>query len=148
MLLEGLLGIVLHVIGGSWLRDPSIHLSLYAQQPISMNSLALIPILILAQASFFDMQGTITDVLAPNILSIDGKSLTLDGVDTSGLNLTQNYILMSNLRGWLIGKDVYVKGNYAYFDLNGSYSSESINEMIQKEIQKIKDKFMDYAYAY
>jgi hypothetical protein len=113
-----------------------------------MNFLALIPILILVQASFFDMQGTITDVLSPNTLRIDDKLITLEGVDPSGLNRTQNYILMDNLRDWLIGKDVFVKGNYVYFDLNGSYSSVSINEMIQKDIQDIKDNFMNYAYAY
>jgi len=113
-----------------------------------MNPLVLIPILILVQASFFDMQGTISDVLAPNTLMINDELITLEGVDPSGLNAIQNYVLMNNLRDWLIGKDVYVKGNYAYFDLQGSYSSVSINEMIQGDIQDIKDNLKDYVHPY
>ncbi len=110
-----------------------------------MKVFALVPILILVQASYFDAQGTITDVLAPNMLMIDGKSIALEGVDTSGLNSTQNNILMGDLRDWLTGKDVFIKGNYVYFDLNGSYSSVSINDMIQRNIQKIEDNFIDFA---
>jgi hypothetical protein len=33
-----------------------------------------------------------------------------------------------------------VKGNYVYFDLQGAYNSESINEMIQKEIMDLRDQ--------
>jgi hypothetical protein len=94
------------------------------------------------------MQGTISDILAPNSLMINDKLITLEGVDPSGLSAVQNYVLMGNLRDWLIGKDVYVKGNYAYFDLQGSYSSISINEMIQEDIKDIKDNLKDYVHPY
>lgn len=110
--------------------------------------LALIPILIMVQASYFDMQGTITDVLAPNSLKIDDKIIILGDVNPTGLNRTQYVILMDNLRDWLVGKDVFVKGNYVYFDLHGSYNSVSINEMVQNDIQDIRDNFRDYVYRY
>jgi hypothetical protein len=49
---------------------------------------------------------------------------------------------MKYLKYKLIGKEVFVKDNYAYFDLNGAISTESINEIIQEEIWgKITDQF-------
>jgi hypothetical protein len=111
-----------------------------------MSILALIPLLILVQASFFDMEGAISDVYSPTSLKIDNTTVYLEGVDPSGLNYTQNRILMRILDDWLVGKDVFVKDNYAYFDLGGSYNSISINEMIQNRIQDLKENFRDYYY--
>ena len=111
-----------------------------------MKMLALIPLLILVQLSFFDMQGTISDVYSPTSLKIDNTTVHLDGVDPSGLNYTQYRILMRILDDWLVGKDVFVKGGYVYFDLGGSYNSVSINDMIQNRIQDLKENFMDYYY--
>ncbi len=103
-----------------------------------MNIMALIPFLIMVQASYFDMQGTITQVISPTTLLIDGKEVNLTGVDPSGLYGTQYEYLMLDLRDTILGKDVFVKDGYVYFDLVGSYESTSINEMIQKEIWDLK----------
>ena len=46
--------------------------------------------------------------------------------------------LMEDLKSYYIGKDVLVKGNYVYFDLNGAYNSQSINEMIQNKISDLQ----------
>ena len=84
--------------------------------------------------SSFDMKGTITNVLSPSSIVIGIDVVNLGGVDASGLYRSTYVYLMEDLRSYYIGKDVLVKGNYTYFDLNGAYNSESINEMIQKEI--------------
>lgn len=104
-----------------------------------MNLLALIPVLILVQASYFDTHGTITGVTSPSEIYIDNKVIALEGVDASGLSRGQYALLMNDITSWLSGKDVFVKGPYVYFDLQGSYNSESINEMIQKEILNIEE---------
>lgn len=104
-----------------------------------MNALALIPVILLLQASYFDMQGTIADVLSPSSLLIGNATINLADVDASGLNQRQYADLMDNLRGRLLKKDVFVKGGYVYFNLGGSYNSVSINEMIQKEISDLKE---------
>jgi hypothetical protein len=85
-------------------------------------------------ASSFDMSGTITDVLTPSSVLIGKEKVDLVGVDSSDLNSAAYAYLMIDLKEWLIGKEVYVKGNRVYFDLNGAYNSVSINEMIQKDI--------------
>jgi hypothetical protein len=108
-----------------------------------MKMLALVPILLLTQVSYFDMQGTIVNVLSPTSLQIDSETVNLVGVDPSGITPGQCLYLIGDLKDWLIGKDVFVKGGYVYFDLVGSYNSVSINEMIQKEIQDLRD---DLAY--
>ena len=57
---------------------------------------------------------------------------------------------MEELKSYYIGKDVLVRGNYAYFDLHGSYNSESINEMIQRQIsdQEAAERYrMPYNYS-
>ena len=110
-----------------------------------MKMLALVPILLLTQVSYFDMRGTIVNVLSPTSLQIDSETVNLVGVDPSGITPGQYLYLISDLKEWLIGKDVFVKGGYVYFDLVGSYNSVSINEMIQKEIQDLRD---DLAYYY
>lgn len=108
----------------------------------------LMSILLLAQAPTFDTHGTITDVLTPSSLKIDDKIVNLEGVDASGLNMATYAILMQDLDDWLIGKDVFVKGNYVYFDLVGSYNSVSINEQIQNEILKLIDYYQtQYVYG-
>lgn len=112
-----------------------------------MNLLALIPVMILVQASYFDMQGTVTGVTSPSELLVDGKVIKLDGVDASVLSYEQYSFLMNDLPSWLSGKDVFVKGSSVYFDLQGSYNSESINEMIQKEILNIKETYPRYRYT-
>jgi hypothetical protein len=104
-----------------------------------MNALALIPVILLLQASYFDMQGTVVNVISPSSLLIGNNTVTLVDVDASGLNQRQYAYLMDDLEGRLQGKDVFVKGGYVYFDLTGSYNSYSINEMIQKEISDIKE---------
>ncbi len=101
--------------------------------------LALIPVLILVQASYFDTQGTITGVTSPSEIYVDGKVIKLEGVDASSLSGGQYAFLMNDIASWLYGKDVFVKGAHVYFDLQGSYNSESINEMIQKEILNIRN---------
>jgi hypothetical protein len=100
--------------------------------------------------SGFDMRGTITNVLSPSIIVIGKEVVNLDGVDPSGLYRFTYAYLMDDLR-YYIGKDVLVKGNYVYLDLQGSYNSESINEMIQKEISDLQDQqdyggFYQYSY--
>ncbi len=85
-------------------------------------------------SSYFDKSGTITNVLTPSSIIIGNEEVKLEGVDPSGLYISTYAYLMEDLKTWLIGKDVFVKGNYVYFDLNGAYNSISINEMIQKEI--------------
>ena len=87
--------------------------------------------------SSFDMKGTITNVLTPSSIVIGSNVVNLDGVDSSGLYRSTYYYLMEDLKSYYIGKDVLVKGNYVYFDLNGAYNSESINAMIQKEISDL-----------
>jgi hypothetical protein len=97
--------------------------------------------------SSFDMKGTITNVLSPSSLVIGRNVVNLDGVDASGLYRSTYVYLMEDLRSYYIGKDVLVKGNYTYFDLNGAYNSESLNEMIQKEISDLL-KGQNYGIVY
>ncbi len=87
--------------------------------------------------SSFDMKGMITNVLTPSSIVIGSNVVNLDGVNSSGLYRSTYYYLVEDLKSYYIGKDVLVKGNYVYFDLNGAYNSESINEMIQKEISDL-----------
>ena len=77
------------------------------------------------------MKGTITNVLSPSSIVIGSDVVNLEGVDPSGLYGSTYVYLMEDLKSYYIGKDVLVKGNYAYFDLNGAYNSQSLNEMIQ-----------------
>ena len=97
--------------------------------------------------SSFDMKGTITNVLSPSSIVIGKDMVNLDGVDASGLYRSTYVYLMEDLRSYYIGKDVLVKGNYTYFDLNGAYNSESLNEMIQKEIADLL-KGQNYGIVY
>jgi hypothetical protein len=95
--------------------------------------------------SSFDMNGTITNVLSPSSIVIGSNVIILEGVDPSGLYKSTYLYLMQDLTGYYIGKDVLVKGNKVYFDLQGSYNSFSINEMIQKEISDLQNE-QDYNY--
>jgi hypothetical protein len=104
-----------------------------------MKALALIPAILLLQASFFDMQGTIENVISPSSILVGNNTINLVDVDASGLNQRQYAYLMDDLRSRLLSKDVFVKGGYVYFDLTGSYNSHSINEIIQKEISDLKE---------
>ena len=97
--------------------------------------------------SSFDMKGTITNVLSPSSIVIGRDVVNLGGVDASGLYRSTYVYLMEDLRSYYIGKDVLVKGNYTYFDLNGAYNSESLNEMIQKEISDLL-KGQNYGIVY
>ena len=97
--------------------------------------------------SSFDMKGTITNVLSPSSMVIGRNVVNLDGVDASGLYRSTYVYLMEDLKSYYIGKDVLVKGNYTYFDLQGAYNSESVNEMIQKEILDLQ-KGQDYGIVY
>jgi hypothetical protein len=97
--------------------------------------------------SSFDMKGAITNVLSPSSIVIGKDMVNLDGVDASGLYRSTYVYLMEDLRSYYIGKDVLVKGNYTYFDLNGAYNSESLNEMIQKEIADLL-KGQNYGIVY
>jgi hypothetical protein len=51
-----------------------------------MNALALIPVILLLQASYFDMQGTIMNVISQSSLMIGNNTVNLADVDASGLN--------------------------------------------------------------
>ncbi|MDD4161647.1 MAG: hypothetical protein PHW87_04115 [Methanothrix sp.] len=104
-----------------------------------MNALALIPVILLLQASYFDMQGTIMNVISPSSLLIGNNTVDLVNVDASGLNQREYAYLMDDFRSRLLGKDVFVKDGYVYFNLTGSYNSYSINEMIQKEISDLRE---------
>jgi hypothetical protein len=104
-----------------------------------MNALAIIPVILLLQASYFDMQGTIVDVISPSSLLIGNDTVILADVVVSGLTARQYAYLMNDLQSSLLGKDVFVKGGYVYFDLTGSYNSQSINEMTQKEISDLEE---------
>ena len=97
--------------------------------------------------SNFDMRGTITNVLSPSSIVVGMNVVNLDGVDPSGLHRFTYSYLMDDLRGYYVGKDVFVRGKYVYFDLQGAYNSESINEMIQKEIMDLRDQ-QDYGVVY
>ncbi len=98
--------------------------------------------------SSFDMRGTITDVLTPSSILIGKAEVNLESVDPSGLNPAANAYLMQDLKDWLIGKDVFVKGNRVYFDLHGAYNSVSINEQIQKEIDDLLEEQYYYLCYY
>jgi hypothetical protein len=63
-----------------------------------MNALALIPVILLLQASYFDMQGTIINVISPSSLMIGNNTVTLADVDASGLNQRQYAYLMDDLK--------------------------------------------------
>lgn len=84
--------------------------------------------------SSFDMRGTITNILSPSSIVIGKNVVNLDGVDSSGLYWSTYTNLMGDLKSYYIGKDVFVKGNYVFLDLQGAYNSESINEQIQQDI--------------
>jgi hypothetical protein len=86
----------------------------------------------------FDMKGTITNILSPSSIVIGSDVVNLEGVDPSGLYGSTYVYLMEDLKRYYTGKDVLVKGNYAYFDLNGAYNSQSLNEMIQNEISDLQ----------
>lgn len=88
-------------------------------------------------SSSFDMSGTITDVITPSNIIVGKENINLESVDSSGLSSAAHAYLMRDLKEWLIGKDVFVKGNSVYFNLNGAYNSVSINEMIQKEVMDL-----------
>lgn len=106
-----------------------------------MNAIALIPIILVLQASYFDMQGTVLDVQSPSTVTIGNetanKTIALEGVDASNLNQKQYNYLMNDIKPMLLGKSVFVKGGNVYFDLTGSYNSRSINEMINSEIEDL-----------
>lgn len=90
--------------------------------------------------SSFDMRGTIIDVLTPSSILVGKTEVNLESVDSAELNPAANAYLMRDLKDWLVGKDVFVKGNRVYFDLHGAYNSVSINEQIQKEIDDILEE--------
>lgn len=85
----------------------------------------------------FDMRGTINLVLSPASIVVGNVTVNLEGVNSSSLSNTSYVYLMEDLRDYYIGKDVLVKGNYAYFDLNGAYNQVSINEMISRQISDL-----------
>lgn len=116
--------------------------------------LSISEVLVFAEAnqgvsvSSFDMRGTITDVVTPSSILVGKTEINLESVDSSGLNSAANAYLMQDLKDWLIGKDVFVKGNRVYFDLHGAYNSVSINEQIQKEIDDLKEEQYYYLCYY
>jgi hypothetical protein len=98
-------------------------------------------------SSYFDSRGTITNVLSPSSLIINGEEVELEGINPSGLYSSTYAYLVEDLKYWLIGKDVFVKGKHVYFDLNGAYNSISINEMIQQEISGLRyEQYYDWQY--
>jgi len=108
-----------------------------------MNAVAALIILAsLMQTPLFDMQGTIIRVNSPSSMVIGNETVNrtvlLDGVDASGLNNLQYDYLMRDLQGYLPKKTVLINGSQVYFDLVGSYNSQSINEMIEKKISHLE----------
>ena len=103
---------------------------------------ALIILVSLLPTPLFDMQGTIIRVNSPSSMVIGNetanKTVLLDGVDASGLNNLQYDYLMTDLQGYLPKKKVLINGSRVYFDLGGSYNSQSINEMIEKKISDLE----------
>jgi hypothetical protein len=98
-------------------------------------------------SSYFDGKGTITRVLSPSSLVIDNEVVKLEGVDPSGLYSSTYAYLTEDLRTWLIGNDVFIKGNYVFFDLNGAFNSISINQQIQEEINNLRyEQYYDCCY--
>ena len=83
------------------------------------------------------MDDTIERVGSPSSLLIDNKTVKLAGINASGLTVGQYNYLMNDLNDWLLGKEVFVKDDYVYFNLGSSYNSISINEMIQNDIKKL-----------
>jgi hypothetical protein len=90
--------------------------------------------------SNFDMNGTIANVLSPSSFVVDNVRVKLNGVDASSLNWCMYSCLLSDLKQYYTGKDVFVEKNNVYLDLLGSYNSESINEHIQKEIESLMEE--------
>lgn len=88
--------------------------------------------------SGFDMRGTINHILTPASIVVGNVTVNLEGINSSSLSNSSYFYLMEDLRSYYIGKDVLVKGNYAYFDLNGAYNRVSINEMINRQITDLK----------
>ena len=108
-----------------------------------MNAVAALIILAsLMQTPLFDMQGTIIRVNSPSSMVIGNETVNrtvlLDGVDASGRNNLQYDYLMRDLQGYLPKKTVLINGSQVYFDLVGSYNSQSINEMIEKKISHLE----------
>jgi hypothetical protein len=95
----------------------------------------------------FAMSGTITNILSPASIVVDGSVVNLEGVDSSGLYRFTYAYLIEDLKENYLGKDVFVKGNYVYLDLQGAYNAVSINEMIQKEISDMQLQ-QDYGTIY
>jgi hypothetical protein len=85
----------------------------------------------------FNLRGTITDVLTPSKILIGKEIVELDlgSTDPSDLYKGNYEIFMDFLKEKLVGQEVFIKDNYAYFDLNGAVNSVSINEMIQEEVR-------------
>lgn len=97
----------------------------------------------------FDLQGTITDVSTPSSILVGKDKVDLADVDPSGLNAATYEYLMQDIRDWLIGKDVFVKKDFVYFDLNGEYNTVSINEKVQKEIDDLLEgQYYDETHCY
>lgn len=84
------------------------------------------------------MRGTINLILSPTSIVVGNVTVNLEGINSSDLSSSSYVYLMEDLRSYYIGKDVLVKGNYAYFDLNGAYNRMSINEMINSQITDLK----------
>lgn len=84
------------------------------------------------------MRGTINHILTPASIVVGNVTVNLEGINSSSLSNSSYFYLMEDLRSYYIGKDVLVKGNYAYFDLNGAYNRVSINEMINRQITDLK----------
>ncbi len=95
----------------------------------------------------FDMSGTITNILSPASIVVDRSVVNMEGVDSSGLYRFTYAYLIEDLKENYLGKDVFVKGNYVYLDLQGAYNAVSINEMIQKEISDLQMQ-QDYGTIY
>ncbi len=79
---------------------------------------------------------------------MDNKTIELDGVDYSGLFRSTYDFLIRDLYGYYVGKQVLIKGNTIYLDLIGSNNSQSINHMIQEEIDHLREEQYLYAGPY
>ena len=112
-----------------------------------MNALYLIILVSLIQSPQFDMQGSIIRVNSPSSMVIGNETanitVLLEGVDASGLNNLKYDYLMRDLKEYLPKKRVLINGSQVYFDLMGSYNSQSINDMIENKISDL-EQMPDY----
>jgi hypothetical protein len=87
----------------------------------------------------YDVHGPITDIISPTSILIGNDTVVdlnidLEYSNPADLSAANYEFVMDYLKDKLIGKEVYVRNDYAFYDLNGAMNSVTLNRMIQKEI--------------